>query len=56
MMRRHAALLDATDSDLFTWNARSSYRQGHRPLLSYTPFTGTIVLCAVPDCDEQFGA
>ncbi|GAA5984659.1 hypothetical protein JCM10908_003446 [Rhodotorula pacifica] len=35
--------------------AHGSYREGHRPLLSYTPFTGTIVLCAVPDCDEQYG-
>ncbi|GAA5865118.1 hypothetical protein JCM3774_002136 [Rhodotorula dairenensis] len=36
--------------------AHGSDRQGHRPLLSYTPFTGTIILCAVPGCDEQYGA
>ncbi|GAA6010484.1 hypothetical protein JCM10207_001327 [Rhodosporidiobolus poonsookiae] len=28
----------------------------HRPLITHTPFTGTLVLCAAEGCDESFGA
>ena len=35
---------------------RRSAAAGHAPLLSWTRFTGTLILCAAPGCDEQFAA
>ncbi|KAL7342291.1 hypothetical protein BJY59DRAFT_594008 [Rhodotorula toruloides] len=33
-----------------------SHGEGHLPIVTYTPFTDTIVFCAHSGCDEQFAA
>ncbi|GAA5849563.1 hypothetical protein JCM9279_007271 [Rhodotorula babjevae] len=38
------------------FTSHGSAAAGHAPLLSWTRFTGTVVFCAAPGCDEQFAA
>lgn len=45
--RRSTKLADLSDR---------SASEGHLPIVTYTPFTDTIVFCAHSGCDEQFAA
>ncbi|GAA5826670.1 hypothetical protein JCM11251_002847 [Rhodosporidiobolus azoricus] len=37
-------------------SSTSLHSAAHLPLLHHTPFTGTLVLCSAPGCEEQFAA